>query len=114
MVKSPLSFPHPEKEQVDDPITTIASTSALEERLGRMERIIGGSSRAKITHKGTLLERLEKAEELVRGVDSKVLEQAASRAKIIRADWEAASKTRSKVASVASASPEETKMISTM
>mmetsp|Transcript_9050 Transcript_9050/g.11120 ORF Transcript_9050/g.11120 Transcript_9050/m.11120 type:complete len:362 (+) Transcript_9050:101-1186(+) len=86
------------------------------ERLSQLERILGNGIAADTTGlKGTILERLEKAEGLVRGVDSQFLEKAANRAKIIRADWEAAAKTRSKLATTlnsASNSSEDTKMIS--
>ena len=94
-------------------------TTTLEDRLVRLERAVGShgassSSTGTTTTTGsltskTLLQRLEEMEQLVKTVDASTLEQTATKAKIIRADLEAASKARNKLA--ATYKKEDSKMI---
>ncbi|KAL3929987.1 MAG: hypothetical protein SGARI_004611, partial [Bacillariaceae sp.] len=81
-------------------------TTTLEERLLKLERLLGNtqsdsllssSSKPGAANK-SLLNRLEDMEALVATVDSTILEQTATKAKVIRADLEAASKARNKLA----------------
>lgn len=65
----------------------------LEQRLFRIEQMIGTST----TENKSLLERLRLAERRLLQIDEKTLTQAASRAKVIRADLEAAAKAKSKL-----------------
>ena len=98
--------------------TATNPTTMLEDRLVRLERAVGGSlssssSSASATTAGsttkTLLRRLEEMEQLVKTVDATTMEQTATKAKIIRADLEAASKARNKLA--ATYKKEDSKMI---
>jgi hypothetical protein len=68
-------------------------TTSTEERLTKMERLVGSSA---TSHK-SLLARLEELETMLARVDDKALEQAQLKAKVIRADLEAASKARNKL-----------------
>ena len=68
-------------------------TTTLEERLIKLERLVGSST----TSQKSLLGRLEELETLVKHLDEKKLEQAQLKAKVIRADLEAASKARNKL-----------------
>jgi hypothetical protein len=68
-------------------------TTTTDERLIQVERLLGSSSQS---HK-SLLARLEELEQMVQHVDTKMLDQAATKAKVIRADLEAASKARTKL-----------------
>lgn len=73
-----------------------ASTTALEQRLLRLEQQLLGGSNA---HDDMpLLQRLEVLERGFNRVDAKTLEDAATKAKVIRADLEAASKAKTKLA----------------
>ncbi|KAL3936289.1 MAG: hypothetical protein SGARI_002620 [Bacillariaceae sp.] len=92
-------------------------TTTLEERLLKLERLLGNtqaeflvssSSKPGAANK-SLLNRLEDMEALVATVDSTTLEQTATKAKVIRADLEAASKARNKLA--ATYKKEDSKMI---
>jgi hypothetical protein len=67
------------------------NTSA-EDRLTKLEQLLGSSAGAT-----NLLQRLEQLESLSESLHDKSLEQAATKAKLIRADLEAASKARNKV-----------------
>lgn len=68
-------------------------TTSTEERLTKIERLVGSSA---TSHK-SLLARLEELESTLARVDDKSLEQAQLKAKVIRADLEAASKARNKL-----------------
>eukprot|EP00565_Helicotheca_tamesis_P006211 CAMPEP_0185724586 /NCGR_PEP_ID=MMETSP1171-20130828/1023_1 /TAXON_ID=374046 /ORGANISM="Helicotheca tamensis, Strain CCMP826" /LENGTH=375 /DNA_ID=CAMNT_0028392467 /DNA_START=106 /DNA_END=1233 /DNA_ORIENTATION=+ len=73
-----------------------AAPSNLEERLRKLELLLGSSSKdgdATVT----VLKRLEQAENLATRVDEASLEKAAARAKVIRVDLEAAAKARLKL-----------------
>eukprot|EP00558_Chaetoceros_sp_UNC1202_P005298 CAMPEP_0197236598 /NCGR_PEP_ID=MMETSP1429-20130617/3651_1 /TAXON_ID=49237 /ORGANISM="Chaetoceros sp., Strain UNC1202" /LENGTH=252 /DNA_ID=CAMNT_0042695407 /DNA_START=95 /DNA_END=856 /DNA_ORIENTATION=- len=79
---------------------TAGPTSACEERLLRIENALGGSGLGlggSGGHSASILERLRSAEQQLKSVDEKTLSQAAARAKVIRADLEAAAKARSKL-----------------
>lgn len=80
-------------------------TTTLEDRLIRLEKAIGSQS----SSTKTLLQRLEEMETIVKTVDATTLEQTANKAKIIRADLEAASKARNKL--TATYKKEDSKMI---
>ena len=94
-------------------------TTSLEERLLNLERLLGNpqqqqpstSSQASVSsaHYKSLLHRLEDMEALVATVDSATLEKTATKAKVIRADLEAASKARNKL--TATYKKEDSKMI---
>jgi len=101
-------------------------TTTMEERLLSLERLLGdpqqnasstsssqtmaysSSSSTSINNK-TLLNRLEDMETLVATIDSTTLEKTATKAKVIRADLEAASKARNKL--TATYKKEDSKMI---
>mmetsp|Transcript_12347 Transcript_12347/g.17225 ORF Transcript_12347/g.17225 Transcript_12347/m.17225 type:complete len:369 (+) Transcript_12347:30-1136(+) len=68
-------------------------SSNLDERLLNLERSIGSST----TVNKSVIERLAEFEKVINGVDKKSLEQTTARAKVIRADMEAASKARTKL-----------------
>lgn len=89
-------------------------TSSMEERVLKLERMLGNAQTGlKCGSSGngskSLLQRLEDMESLVSAVDAAVVEQTATKAKVIRADLEAASKARSKLS--AAYKKEDTKMI---
>lgn len=73
-------------------------TLSIEERLATVEKFVGNSSSV-VAAKGTVMERLEQAEGMASKVDTEILEAAAAKAKVIRADLEAANKARSKLTS---------------
>jgi hypothetical protein len=79
-------------------------TTTLEDRLVRLERAVGSTKTQK-----TLLQRLEEMERLVKTVDAATLDQTATKAKVLRADLEAASKARNKL--TATYKKEDSKMI---
>jgi predicted flap endonuclease-1-like 5' DNA nuclease len=70
----------------------------VEERLVQLERLVGAST---CTTSASILARIEKVENLANRIDEKALDEAATRAKVIRADLEAASKARTKLSSAA-------------
>jgi hypothetical protein len=82
-------------------------TSTMESRIIKLERLLG-SSQNTVTH-NSLVSRLEELESLVQTVDQQVLDQTATKAKVIRADLEAASKARNKL--TATYKKEDSKMI---
>mmetsp|Transcript_61080 Transcript_61080/g.149541 ORF Transcript_61080/g.149541 Transcript_61080/m.149541 type:complete len:417 (+) Transcript_61080:123-1373(+) len=99
-------------------------TTSTEERILKLERMLGNTQKGSATGAFTsnvgssggstggpksLLQRLEEMELLVATVDTTVIEQTATKAKVIRADLEAASKARSKLS--AAYKKEDTKMI---
>jgi hypothetical protein len=94
-------------------------TTLLEERLLKLERLLGNPQQSQFFLSGastqggsfnkSLLNRLEDMEALVATVDAATLEQAATKAKVIRADLEAASKARNKL--TATYKKEDSKMI---
>ncbi len=90
-------------------------TTTLEERLLNLERLLGNpqqqhpSSGTSAAQYKSLLHRLEDMEALVATVDSATLEKTSTKAKVIRADLEAASKARNKL--TATYKKEDSKMI---
>lgn len=77
----------------ENPTKILSNVSVTqEERLLKIERILGSD-----TNPTSIIERLKKAEHNLLSVNEKTLSQAASRAKVIRADLEAAAKARSKI-----------------
>jgi len=86
-------------------------TTTLEDRLLRLERAVGSHSTTSSTTSSTktLLQRLEEMESIVKTVDATTLEQTTNKAKVIRADLEAASKARNKL--TATYKKEDSKMI---
>jgi uncharacterized membrane protein YccC len=101
-------------------------TTTLEERLLDLERLLGNpqqhsasspstssqmatSFSVSTAHYKSLLHRLEDMESLVATVDSATLEKTSTKAKVIRADLEAASKARNKL--TATYKKEDSKMI---
>mmetsp|Transcript_6231 Transcript_6231/g.15416 ORF Transcript_6231/g.15416 Transcript_6231/m.15416 type:complete len:398 (-) Transcript_6231:134-1327(-) len=104
-------------------------TTTLEQRLLNLERLLGNpqqqqhssssspasssqmasSSSLSAAHYKSLLHRLEDMESLVATVDSASLEKTSTKAKVIRADLEAASKARNKL--TATYKKEDSKMI---
>mmetsp|Transcript_25055 Transcript_25055/g.54624 ORF Transcript_25055/g.54624 Transcript_25055/m.54624 type:complete len:425 (-) Transcript_25055:2079-3353(-) len=96
---------------------TATVESSIEERLGRIERSVGAQSSLTSTTSGgrSLVERLEEAEKLVKRVDGKSLDAAAARAKVIRADLEAAAKAKTKLsAALSTLSANDAKTISSL
>eukprot|EP00934_Nitzschia_sp_Nitz4_P007558 Nitzschia sp. Nitz4//scaffold255_size41878//18177//19328//NITZ4_007403-RA/size41878-processed-gene-0.13-mRNA-1//1//CDS//3329544365//7548//frame0 len=93
--------------------TSAVPTSSLQERLLTLESFVGSSQQpppasqpASSSSKSsasssakTLWHRLEALESLVQSVDATTMEQTTTRAKVIRADLEAASKARNKLIS---------------
>jgi len=93
-----------------------ASEASIAERLGRIERAVGSTSSASAivstsaasggeSDSGSgrsVLERLEGAERMAGRVDAKALDAAAARAKVIRADLEAAAKAKTKLSAALS------------
>lgn len=82
-------------------------STTMENRIVKLERLLG-STQNKVTH-NSLVNRLEALESLVKTVDSSVLDQTTTKAKVIRADLEAASKARTKL--TATYKKEDSKMI---
>ncbi len=72
--------------------TNNASEMSQEERLLKIERMLGSD-----TNSTSIMERLKTAEQNLSNINEKTLSQASSRAKVIRADLEAAAKARSKI-----------------
>lgn len=84
-----------------------APTTTMEDRLLKLEKLLGSSQQHGANK--SLVNRLEELESLVKTVDATALEQTATRAKVIRADLEAASKARNKL--TATYKKEDSKMI---
>ncbi|CAJ1957140.1 unnamed protein product [Cylindrotheca closterium] len=83
------------------------ATTSMESRIIKLERLLG-SSQNTVTH-NSLVSRLEELESLVQTVDPTILESTATKAKVIRADLEAASKAKNKL--TATYKKEDSKMI---
>eukprot|EP00585_Thalassiosira_rotula_P006096 CAMPEP_0196140734 /NCGR_PEP_ID=MMETSP0910-20130528/7537_1 /TAXON_ID=49265 /ORGANISM="Thalassiosira rotula, Strain GSO102" /LENGTH=409 /DNA_ID=CAMNT_0041401639 /DNA_START=16 /DNA_END=1245 /DNA_ORIENTATION=- len=81
----------------DASATTIPRQAMLEERLRKLELAMGSSSD---NNEGkSVLERIEEAERLAKEVDAKQVEKLAAKAKVVRADLEAAARAKAKLAS---------------
>ncbi|KAL9189991.1 hypothetical protein ACHAXT_009666 [Thalassiosira profunda] len=88
---------------------TVPPEAQLEERLRRLELAMGASSAEGAT---SIEERLAAAETMAREVDPKQIEKLAAKAKVVRADLEAAARARGKLASKsAGAGKEDAKAI---
>mmetsp|Transcript_20070 Transcript_20070/g.30766 ORF Transcript_20070/g.30766 Transcript_20070/m.30766 type:complete len:361 (+) Transcript_20070:70-1152(+) len=92
---------------VSDGSPASVNLTGLEARLAQIERAVGSTDIA--TNNLSLAERLAKAEKMIDRVDTKALDAAAARARIIKSDLEAASKAKAKIS--ASSSSEDTKTI---
>jgi hypothetical protein len=84
------------------PLTTASTLPSLEERMRRVELAVGSnststSSSTLSTSTSTWSERLRLMEQAVQKLDSKQLDMAVARSKVIRQDLEAASKARNKL-----------------
>lgn len=64
--------------------SSTSSSSDLERRLARVERVLGGGGGVAATSDGSVLRRLEKAERAAKLADETSLEAAAAKAKLIR------------------------------
>lgn len=100
-----------------DAAKSVPREVALEERLRRLERAVG-SSAAAAGEQQSILERVDAAERLAREVDAKTVEKLAAKAKVARADLEAAARARAKLASksggAASGGKEDAKTIAAL
>jgi len=93
--------------------SSLKSQDDAEERLRKLEVLVGASTEGG----SSVLKRLEEAEEMVQKVDDGTLEKAAARAKVIRADLEAAAKARLKLSALHNTPPlenDDTKTISAL
>lgn len=98
-----------EHESVDNDVTvnTKGEQQQHDQRLLRIENILGvhGQNQNK-----SIMERLRIAEHKLSQIDDQKLARAASRAKVIRADLEAAAKARSKLNSSSNSGPDSAKI----
>ncbi len=76
----------------------------LEERLRKLETILGSTATATDATSESLLERLNDAERLTKDMDMKEVDKLAAKAKVVRSDLEAAARARQKLASSSSSS----------
>eukprot|EP00573_Skeletonema_grethae_P007202 CAMPEP_0201697424 /NCGR_PEP_ID=MMETSP0578-20130828/11302_1 /ASSEMBLY_ACC=CAM_ASM_000663 /TAXON_ID=267565 /ORGANISM="Skeletonema grethea, Strain CCMP 1804" /LENGTH=402 /DNA_ID=CAMNT_0048183599 /DNA_START=15 /DNA_END=1223 /DNA_ORIENTATION=- len=76
----------------------------LEERLRKLETILGSTATATDATSKSLLERLNDAERLTKEMDIKEVDKLAAKAKVVRSDLEAAARARQKLASSSSSS----------
>jgi len=84
---------------------TVPREVLLEERLRNLELLLGSSSSSNEgSNEKSILERISEAEKLSKEVDPKTIEKLASKAKVIRADLEAAARAKTKLASKSSSS----------
>jgi len=98
--------------------TNVSREIMLEERLRKLELVLGSSSSSTPAAVGgsdkSIMERIEEAEKLTQQVDSKSIDKLAAKAKVIRADLEAAARAKTKLSSKSSSSTskEDAQMIS--
>lgn len=83
--------------------STIPREAMLEERLRRLELAMGTTSTSSDAEK-SIMERIHEAERLTKEVDAKQIEKLAAKAKVVRADLEAAARAKAKLASKSSSS----------
>jgi len=81
----------------DEPSAPSPALSELEQKLQRLEQLVGSSSTTTKTGNKAFLERLSVLEQSMDVMDDSKLEAASRKAKLIRQDLEAASKARSKL-----------------
>eukprot|EP00571_Detonula_confervacea_P014813 CAMPEP_0172300964 /NCGR_PEP_ID=MMETSP1058-20130122/2961_1 /TAXON_ID=83371 /ORGANISM="Detonula confervacea, Strain CCMP 353" /LENGTH=432 /DNA_ID=CAMNT_0013010935 /DNA_START=76 /DNA_END=1374 /DNA_ORIENTATION=+ len=100
---------------------TIPREAMLEERLRKLELAMGTTNTN--TTNGTdksIMERIQEAERLTKEVDAKQIEKLAAKAKVVRADLEAAARAKAKLSSKSSSSnnnaqqKEDAQMISSL
>uniref|UniRef100_A0A7S1GHI5 Uncharacterized protein n=1 Tax=Cyclophora tenuis TaxID=216820 RepID=A0A7S1GHI5_CYCTE len=84
--------------------SSASSSSSIEERILKLEQAVGGTAST------SLSERVQEMESKIQRVDKKSIEEASTRAKVIRSDLEAASKARSKLTTTTSSA--DSKIIS--
>lgn len=74
-------------------------TIEQEQRLNKIETVLGSQLTQNLSNgiNSNVMERLKTAERKLNNVDEKILNNAANRAKVIRADLEAAAKARAKI-----------------
>ena len=84
--------------------TNVPRETMLEERLRKLELAMGASSTSSTSDGGnkSIMERIEAAERLTSEVDTKQIDKLASKAKVIRADLEAAARAKNKLSSKSS------------
>jgi len=78
--------------------------ATLEERLRKLETILGSTTTTTDAASTSLLERLNDAERLTKEMDMKEVDKLAAKAKVVRSDLEAAARARQKLASSSSSS----------
>eukprot|EP00574_Skeletonema_japonicum_P011497 CAMPEP_0201716708 /NCGR_PEP_ID=MMETSP0593-20130828/2628_1 /ASSEMBLY_ACC=CAM_ASM_000672 /TAXON_ID=267983 /ORGANISM="Skeletonema japonicum, Strain CCMP2506" /LENGTH=403 /DNA_ID=CAMNT_0048206577 /DNA_START=21 /DNA_END=1232 /DNA_ORIENTATION=+ len=78
--------------------------ATLEERLRKLETVLGSTATATDATSKSLLERLNDAERLTKEMDVKEVDKLAAKAKVVRSDLEAAARARQKLASSSSSS----------
>eukprot|EP00986_Skeletonema_menzelii_P017843 scaffold22492_cov138-Skeletonema_menzelii.AAC.4 len=78
--------------------------ATMEERLRKLETILGSTAAATDSTSKSLLERLNDAECLTKEMDMKEVDKLAAKAKVVRSDLEAAARARQKLASSSSSS----------
>jgi len=88
--------------------TATNPTTTVQDRLTIIERLVGSSAQ----NQKSLMSRLEDMETLVSTMDAAKLDQVSNKAKVIRADLEAASKARNKL--TATYKKEDSKMIQSL
>lgn len=79
--------------------STIPREAMLEERLRRLELAVGATADGDAK---SVMDRIEEAERLAGEVDARRIEKLAAKAKVVRADLEAAARARAKLASKSS------------
>ena len=82
--------------------TIIPREVQLEERLRKLELALGATTTATAEDNLSIMERLQQAERLTNETNPKQLDKLAAKAKVIRADLEAAARARTKLASKSS------------
>ncbi|KAL7467222.1 hypothetical protein ACHAXS_007477 [Conticribra weissflogii] len=81
------------------PPSAASREAVLEERLRKLEGVLGVSGGRSDGGGKSLLERLEDVERLSKEVDAKEVDKIAAKAKVIRSDLEAAARAKAKLAS---------------
>jgi len=84
--------------------TNVPREAMLEERLRKLELAMGSTTTSSTSDGGnkSIMERIEAAERLTSEVDTKQIDKLASKAKVIRADLEAAARAKNKLSSKSS------------
>ena len=84
--------------------SNIPREAMLEERLRKLELAMGSTTNSSTSDGGnkSIMERVEAAERLTSEVDTKQIDKLASKAKVIRADLEAAARAKNKLSSKSS------------